>query len=155
MDELKIGDRIPEFSLPATSDKTISSKDVAGRNLVLFFYPRDDTSGCTKEAIGFSQAKADFDAANTTVLGVSKDSIASHEKFAAKHDLSVDLLSDEAGHLCEDVGCWAEKKMYGRSFMGIVRTTILADGTGTIRQIWRKVKVPGHVDEVLAAVRAL
>ena len=137
MEELKIGDRIPAFSLPATGDKTVAAKDHAGRNLVLFFYPRDDTSGCTKEAVGFSEALAEFEASNTTVLGVSKDSIASHEKFAAKHGLTVPLLSDENGNLCELVGCWSEKKMYGRSFMGIVRTTVLADASGTVRQIFQ------------------
>lgn len=155
MDQLTIGATLPQFSLPATGDTTISTADLAGKNVVLFFYPRDDTSGCTKEAIGFSHAKADFDALNTVVLGVSKDSLKSHEKFAAKHALTVPLLSDEDGTLCEDVGCWAEKKMYGRSFMGIVRTTVLADTTGVVRQIWPKVKVPGHVEEVLAAVRDL
>lgn len=149
MTELKIGDKAPDFTLPATGDTTVSLADYVGRNLVLFFYPRDNTSGCTKEAIGFSAAMPEMDAA---VLGVSKDSIASHEKFAARHALAVPLASDADSDLCERVGCWVEKNMYGRKFMGIERTTLLIGPDGSIRQIWRKVKVPGHVDAVRAAL---
>ncbi len=152
---LEIGSAAPAFELPATGGQTISLAGLKGRNVVLFMYPRDDTSGCTKEAIGFSEARDAFDAANTTVLGLSKDSIASHEKFAVKRELTVPLLSDENSTTVEDYGAWAEKSMYGKKFMGIERSTFLIDAEGKLREIWRKVKVPGHVDAVLAAVKAL
>ena len=153
MEELKPGDPLPAFSLPADGGRTISSKDLAGKGVILFFYPRDDTSGCTKEAIGFSAAQEALAALGVTVLGVSKDSVKSHDKFVAKHDLTVALLSDEHGDLCERAGCWKEKNMYGKTYMGIERTTILAGADGKIRNIWRKVKVPGHVEEVVDAAR--
>jgi len=120
-----------------------------------FLYPRDDTSGCTKEAVAFSGLQSEFDAAGATVIGISKDSVASHEKFRDKHDLTVPLLSDAEDAICEAYGVWTEKNMYGKKFMGIERSTFLIDGTGRIARVWRKVKVPGHAEEVLEAVRAL
>ncbi|MXU65781.1 peroxiredoxin [Oceanomicrobium pacificus] len=150
-----IGKSFPDFDLPVTGGGTLSRADLAGGPAVLFFYPRDDTSGCTKEAIGFTAAESDFAGLKAQVIGVSKDSLSSHEKFAAKHGLTVPLLSDETGNLCEDCGVWQDKQMYGRTFKGIVRSTFLLDGDGIVRQVWRKVKVPGHVEDVLAAVKAL
>jgi peroxiredoxin Q/BCP len=126
-----------------------------GQAFVLFFYPRDNTPGCTTEAKGFSADMSAFEAAGARVFGVSKDSLESHGKFRAKQELTVPLLSDEHGSLCEDLDVWKEKKMYGKSFMGIERSTFLIDGTGTVVRAWRKVKVPGHVEDVLAAVKAL
>jgi len=120
---------------------------------VLYFYPKDDTSGCTKEAIAFTEALESFAAAGATVLGVSKDSVAKHDKFKTKHDLGVTLLSDEDGEVCEAYGVWIEKSMYGRKYMGIERATFLIGRDGLLKQIWRKVKVAGHADSVLRAVR--
>ncbi|MEM7440998.1 MAG: peroxiredoxin [Pseudomonadota bacterium] len=151
----EIGEKAPTFNLPRDGGDTLSSADFAGKTLVLFFYPRDDTSGCTKESVGFSESLAEFEASGASVLGVSKDSVASHDKFVAKRDLTVPLLSDEHGTLCEDFGVWKEKSMYGKKFMGIERSTFVIDGDGVVRSTWRKVKVPGHVDAVLEAVRDL
>lgn len=123
--------------------------------MVLYFYPKDDTSGCTREANEFSARAADFSAAGAVVVGVSKDSVTSHDKFRAKHGLDLVLLSDEGSDVAERFGVWGEKSMYGRKYMGIDRSTFLIDATGTVAQVWRKVKVPGHVDAVLAAVKAL
>lgn len=145
----------PDFTLPRDGGETVSLSGLRGRAVVLFFYPRDDTSGCTRESIEFSQARQEFAAAGAEVIGVSKDSVASHDKFVAKHGLTVPLLSDAEGTVCEDYGTWVEKKMYGRTFMGIERTTVLIDADGLVAQVWRKVKVPDHVDAVLEAVRAL
>ena len=150
-----VNDTAPDFSLPRDGGGTVSLSDFSGQKLVLFFYPRDDTSGCTKESIGFSEAKDDFAAAGAAVLGISKDSVASHDKFVAKRGLTVPLLSDENGTMCEDYGVWKEKSMYGKTYMGIERTTFLIDGSGKIVKVWPKVKVPGHVDEVLEAVKAM
>lgn len=150
-----ISDLAPDFALPRDGGETVRLSDLRGGAVVLFFYPRDDTPGCTTESIAFSEAGPTFADAGTTVLGISKDSVPSHEKFAAKHGLEVTLLSDETGHTCEDYGVWVEKKMYGKTFMGIERSTFLIDADGRIARIWRKVKVPGHVDDVLEAVRAL
>lgn len=152
---LNASDAAPDFSLPVTTGGEVSLSDLKGTGVVLFFYPRDDTSGCTKESIGFSERLEDFAALGVKVFGISKDSMKSHDKFAAKHDLSVPLLSDEAGTMCEDYGVWKEKSMYGKKFMGIERTTFLIAADGTVAQIWRKVKVPGHVDAVLEAASAL
>jgi len=149
---LDTGDKAPDFSLPTDGGGTASLSDYAGKSLVLFFYPRDDTSGCTKEAIGFSGAKAQFEAAGAQILGVSKDSPASHDKFVAKHSLTVRLASDEESDLCEQMGVWVEKNMYGKKYMGIERATFLIDPSGKIARTWRKVKVPGHVEAVLEAV---
>ena len=149
------GDAAPAILLPRDGGGTVDLADFAGRNVVVFFYPRDDTSGCTKEAIGFTEASADFEAANTTVIGISKDSVASHDKFRDKHNLGVILASDAESDVCERYGVWLEKSMYGKKYMGIDRSTFLIGTDGKIRQVWRKVKVPGHVDEVLAAAKAV
>ena len=122
---------------------------------MLYFYPKDDTPGCTKEAIAFTANAAKFDKAGAVIVGVSKDSVAKHEKFKKKHDLSVTLGADEDGEVCEAYGVWVEKSMYGRKYMGIERSTFVIDGKGVIREAWRKVKVPGHAEDVLKAVEAL
>jgi thioredoxin-dependent peroxiredoxin len=149
------GERAPELTLPADGGGTVSLADHAGRAVVLYFYPRDDTSGCTREALGFTEHAAAFAEAGAVVIGVSKDSVASHDKFKAKHGLGIILASDAGSDTAERYGVWAEKSMYGKKYMGINRTTFLIDRGGTVRQVWRNVKVPGHVEEVLAAVRAL
>ena len=145
----------PDFTLPDHEENLVSLSALLNAPVVLFFYPRDDTSGCTKEAKDFSALAGQFLKHDTRVFGISKDSVESHRKFTAKHDLHVPLLSDELSHTCEAYGVWAEKKMYGKTFMGIERSTFLIDGTGQIVREWRKVKVPGHAEEVLDAVRAL
>ena len=150
-----VGNTIPDFSLPTDGGGNVSSGDLKGRKTVIYFYPKDDTSGCTKEAQGFRDALGDFEAAGTTIIGISRDSVASHDKFKGKHGLSFTLASDEAGGVCEAFGVWVEKSMYGKKYMGIERSTFLVDAEGTIREAWRKVKVPGHVDAVLAAARSL
>jgi thioredoxin-dependent peroxiredoxin len=155
MSQIVIGQPAPEVTLPRDGGGTVSLSDFAGRKVVLYFYPRDDTSGCTKEAIGFSDRLAEFDAAGAVVIGVSKDSVASHDKFRDKHKLGIVLLSDAEGDVAERFGAWVEKSMYGKTFMGIGRSTFLIDGEGRVRRIWRNVRVPGHVDEVLDAARAL
>ncbi|UZD92371.1 thioredoxin-dependent thiol peroxidase [Cognatishimia activa] len=152
---LDIGDIAPEFTLPETDGNLVTLSEQKPNPVVLFFYPRDNTKGCTIESIDFSHAKSDFDALGVNVFGISKDSLASHAKFRDKQGLTVPLLSDENGTACEDYGVWAEKKMYGKTFMGIVRTTVLIDKDGKIAKVWNKVKVPGHVDEVLAATKEL
>lgn len=151
--ELKIGDKAPDFSLPANGDKTVNLADFAGRQLVIYFYPKDNTPGCTTEAIDFTAALKDFDTANTDIVGVSADSVKKHENFIAKHNLGITLLADEEQKMLNDYGVWVEKNMYGRKFMGIERATYLIDSEGKISQIWRKVKVKGHVDAVLEAAR--
>ena len=151
----EIDDPAPAISLPRDGGDTVSLADYAGQTIVLYFYPRDDTPGCTKEAIGFTEQAAEFAAAGAVVLGVSKDSVKKHDKFRDKHNLGVVLLSDENSDTCERYGVWVEKSMYGKTYMGIERATFLIDGAGKITQIWRKVKVPGHVDAVLAAARTL
>lgn len=148
---LNVGDSAPDFSLTTDGGGTISLNSLKGARVVLYFYPRDDTSGCTKEACAFRDAGSDFATANAAIIGISKDSVASHEKFKAKHDLTFPLLSDEDGSVCEAYGVWVEKSMYGRKYMGIERATFLIDENGVIEQIWRKVKVPGHADAVLKA----
>lgn len=155
MSKLKPGDSAPNFSLPADGGRTISLSDFSGKAIVLFLYPRDDTPGCTKEAIGFTENLEAFSDAGAVVLGLSKDTPIKHDKFIAKHDLKVGLLSDEDGSIIEAYGSWVEKNMYGKKSMGIERSTFLIGADGKLKHIWRKVKVPGHVDEVLAAVRAL
>lgn len=151
----EISEYAPDFTLPVSGGGEVTLSALKGTPVVLFFYPRDDTPGCTKEAIGFSAELAAFEAAGAKVFGISRDTIAKHDKFAAKHDLTVPLLSDEAGHVTESYGVWVEKNMYGKKSMGIERATYLIGADGTIAQIWRKVKVPGHVEAVLDAVRAL
>jgi len=153
--ELKIGDKAPSFTLPADGGSKVSLADLKGKSVVLYFYPKDDTSGCTAEAIAFSKDSKAFKAAGAVVVGVSKDSAASHDKFKAKYDLSVTLVADEETKTAEAYGVWVEKSMYGRRYMGMERATFLIDGKGIIRNIWRKVKVPGHSADVLAAAKAL
>ena len=154
MSELTPGDKAPGFTLPADGGRTVSLSEFSGKSVILYFYPKDDTPGCTKEAIGFTEAAADFDAAGAVVIGVSKDTVAKHDKFRDKHALKVILVSDAEGDVCERYGVWAEKQMYGKTYMGIERATFLIGPDGAIRQSWRKVKVPGHVDAVLEAVKA-
>jgi len=150
---LQIGGLAPDFSLPRDGGETMSLSDFAGRSLVLFFYPRADTSGCTKEAIAFTALLPEFEAAGATVVGISKDTVAKQEKFVAKHDLGVPILSDAEGDVCERYGTWVEKQMYGKTYMGIERTTVLIGPDGTVAALWRKVKVPGHAEEVLDQVK--
>lgn len=152
---LEVGDKAPDFTLPGDGGKTVSLSALAGKTVVLFFYPKDNTPGCTKEACGFRDALPDFSAVDAVVIGISKDSPKSHDAFKAKQRLNFPLASDEDGSVCDAYGVWKEKSLYGRTFLGIERSTFLIDGTGVVRRIWRKVKVPGHVEEVLAAVREL
>jgi peroxiredoxin Q/BCP len=152
---LEQGSNALAFSLDADGGGKVALKDFAGKPLVLYFYPKDDTSGCTKEAIDFTASAGAFKKLGTSVIGVSKDSVAAHDKFKKKHKLNVILASDPEGKTIESYGSWIEKSMYGRKYMGIDRSTFLIDGKGKIARIWRKVRVPGHVEEVLAAVRAL
>ena len=153
--KLEIGDKAPNFGLQRDSGGTLSLASFAGKKLVLYFYPKDDTSGCTMEAIDFTRLKPQFTRAKTEIIGVSPDSCESHEKFKAKHKLGLTLLSDESKKMLEAYGVWAEKSMYGRTYMGVERTTFLIGPDGKIAQIWRKVKVPSHAEEVLAAAKAL
>ena len=155
MSSLETGAPAPDFTLPADGGRTISLSELKGKNVVLYLYPRDDTPGCTKEAIGFTEHLDAFTALNTVILGLSKDTPTKHDKFIAKHDLKVGLLSDEDGSVIEAYGSWVEKSMYGKKSMGIERSTFLIGTDGTLKQIWRKVKVPGHVEAVLEAVKAL
>jgi peroxiredoxin Q/BCP len=152
---LAVGQPAPDFDLPRDGGGRVRLRAFKGRSLVIYFYPQDDTSGCTKEAIDFAYAYAQLKSAGIEVVGVSKDSVASHDRFKAKHDLPFPLASDEVGGMVEAYGVWVEKSMYGKSYMGIDRSTFLIDGAGTVRQAWRKVKVPGHVENVLAAARVL
>ena len=155
MPELNVGDAAPEFDLPTDGGGRVALAELKGRPFVIYFYPKDDTSGCTSEAKAFSEMKAQFEAAGAKVVGVSKDSAISHDKFKAKHDLTLTLASDESGAMLERYGVWVEKSMYGRKYMGVDRATFLVGADGHVAQAWRKVKVPGHVDTVLKAVRSL
>jgi thioredoxin-dependent peroxiredoxin len=152
---LKIGDQAPDFTLPTDGNGAIALKAQRGKKVVVYFYPKDDTSGCTKEACGFRDAMPDFSKIDATIIGVSKDPVRAHDKFKQKYALPFTLTSDETGEVCEKYGVWVQKSMYGRKYMGIERTTVLIDGQGVIRGLWPKVKIDGHVDEVLAAARAL
>jgi peroxiredoxin Q/BCP len=145
----------PDFTLPRDGGDTLTLSALRPSPVVLFFYPKDNTPGCTREATEFSAQAEAFKTAGAHLVGVSKDSVASHDKFVAKHGLAMPLVSDEHGTVCEDYGVWVEKSMYGKKYMGIERTTFLIDGEGRVARVWRKVKVPGHVDEVLEALRAL
>jgi len=149
------GSPAPAFAMPRDGGGEVTLAEFAGRPVVLYFYPKDDTSGCTVEALDFTRLAPDFAAAGATVIGVSKDSVKKHDKFKQKHGLGVILGSDEAGDLCERYGVWAEKSMYGKKYMGIERSTFLIDGSGTVARAWRGVKVPGHAEAVLEAVRGL
>ncbi|MBF9061139.1 redoxin domain-containing protein [Rhodobacterales bacterium HKCCSP123] len=151
----EIGAPAPDFTLPRDGGGEISLSAQKPKAVVLYFYPKDDTSGCTKQAQGFTEMADAFAAAGAVVIGVSKDSVAKHDKFIAKHGLGVILASDEESDVCERYGVWAEKSMYGKTYMGIERSTFLIDGAGVLRAEWRKVKVPGHVEAVLEAVKAL
>jgi peroxiredoxin Q/BCP len=155
MAELNVGDQAPGFELPQAGGGSLKLSAQAGKPVVLYFYPKDDTSGCTAEAIAFSGLKSGFAKAGAVVIGMSPDSVKSHDKFRAKHGLAVDLVADEDKKVLEAYGVWAEKSMYGRKYMGVERTTFLIGGDGRIARVWRKVKVPGHAEEVLAAVKAL
>ncbi len=149
------GDKAPAFELPDDTGAKVSLADFAGKKLVLYFYPKDDTSGCTKEAIDFNGLRDEFKKANAAILGVSPDGVASHAKFKAKHKLKLSLASDETKVMLEAYGVWVEKSMYGRKYMGVERTTFLIDKDGRIASVWNKVKVPGHAEAVLAAAKAL
>ena len=152
---LKEGDRVPDVHLQGMNGEQVSPADFRGNKLVLYFYPKDDTSGCTREAQDFTARAEAFEEEGTWVLGVSKDNPASHARFTDKYGLKVRLASDVEGKACEAFGTWIQKSMYGRKYMGIDRATFLIDRDGTIARIWRKVKVPGHVDEVLKAAEEL
>jgi len=152
---LKEGSKAPAFSLPRDGGETVSLADFKGRKLVLFFYPKADTPGCTREAIDFSQLRSDFQKAGADIVGVSADSVAAQDKFRTKHDLKVALASDETHKMLEAYGAWGKKSMYGRTFMGITRSTFLLGPDGKIARMWPKVKVNGHAAEVLAAAKAL
>ena len=152
---LNEGDAVPDVTLTGMDGEPLSLAAFRGNKLVLYFYPKDDTSGCTREAQDFTGLARDFENAGTWVLGVSKDSPRSHEKFTGKYELKVGLASDMDGSVCAAFGTWVEKSMYGRKYMGIERATFLIDRDGTVARVWRKVKVPGHAEEVLAAAREL
>ncbi len=145
---LKPGDRAPAFQLPTTQGGPASLSDYAGKHLILFFYPKDDTETCTKEAVAFSEAQSQFTRKGAAILGVSRDSLADHKAFVSKYKLKVRLGSDEDGKVCNAFGVWQEKQLYGNRFMGIVRSTFLIDAEGVIRRVWRNVRVPGHVGRV-------
>ncbi len=149
------GSAAPDFSIPSDNGENVTLASLKGKQIVLYFYPRDDTSGCTKEAIAFTDLLAEFEAQNTVVLGVSADSIAKHLKFKTKHDLKVTLLSDEQNELTTAYGVWVEKSMYGKKYMGIERATYLIDKNTKIAKIWRKVKVAGHAEAVLEEATTL
>jgi len=152
---LKIGDKAPDFTLPTDGNGTIALKAQRGKKVVVYFYPKDDTTGCTKEACGFRDAMPNFSKIAATIVGISRDSVRAHDKFKQKYTLPFILASDESGEVCEKYGVWVEKSMYGRKYMGIERTTVLIDEKGVIRGVWPKVKIDGHVGEVLAAAKSL
>ena len=152
---LKAGDKAPPFALSADGGGDVSLSGLKGKTIVLYFYPKDDTSGCTAEAIAFSADAKAFKQAGAVVIGISKDSVASHDKFKAKHKLAVTLAADEDTKIAQAYGVWVEKSMYGRRYMGMERATFLIDGKGVIRKIWHKVRVPGHSADVLASAKAL
>ena len=151
---LTAGDKAPPFTLPSDGGGKVSLKDLLGKPVVLYFYPKDDTSGCTREAIAFTEFLPKFRRLGATIIGVSKDTVASHDKFKTKHELGIVLGADVDGKVVESYGCWVEKSLYGRKYMGIERTTFLIGDKGKISRIWRKVKVPGHVEEVLGALKS-
>ena len=151
---LAVGDKVPDFELPTDGGGSLSKKDLLGQKVVLYFYPKDDTSGCTKEAQDFTALTKKFEKSGARIVGVSKDSVKKHDKFKEKYGIPYTLISDEETSLCQTFGVWVEKSMYGRKYMGIERATFLIDEKGVIREIWRKVKVPGHADAVLEACAA-
>ncbi|TWB64308.1 thioredoxin-dependent thiol peroxidase [Nitrospirillum viridazoti] len=152
---VEVGTPAPDFIMPTDGGGSVTLSSLKGRPVVLYFYPKDDTSGCTAEACGFGESLPHFEKVDATIIGVSKDSVASHDKFKKKYNLPFTLASDADTDVCERYGVWVEKNMYGRKYMGIERATFLIDKDGQVAQVWRKVKVPGHVDAVLAAVNAL
>ncbi len=152
---LSEGDPVPDVKLEGMNGQPISPTDFRGQKLVIYFYPKDDTSGCTREAQDFSALAPEFEKAGTWILGVSKDDVKKHQKFTDKYDLKVPLATDADGSVCDAFGTWIEKSMYGRKYMGIERATFLVGADGTIERVWRNVKVPGHADEVLEAARSL
>ena len=151
---IKEGATAPAFNTTDANGETVSLKDLRGQKVVLYFYPKDDTPGCTQEALSFTEKAKAFAAAKTANVGVSRDSVAKHDKFAAKHGLELTLASDEDGEVCNRYGVWVEKTLYGRKFMGVERATFLIDSKGRIEHVWRRVRVPGHVEEVLKMVKA-
>ena len=152
---VEVGDKAPDFTLPADGGGTVSLKALRGKKVALYFYPKDDTSGCTAEACAFRDALPDFSKVKAEVIGISRDSAASHDKFKRKFDLTFPLASDQDGKVCLAYDVWVEKSMYGRKYMGIERATFLIDAKGVVRKIWRKVNVPGHAQDVLEAAEAL
>ena len=152
---IEIGQPAPDFTLPRDGGDMVTLSDLKPKIVVLYFYPRDDTGGCTKEAIAFTELLPEFENAGAVVYGLSKDTVAKHEKFITKRELGVPLLSDADSDVCERYGTWVEKQMYGKTYLGIERSTFLIDGEGSVREVWRKVKVPGHAEAVLGAVKAL
>jgi len=152
---IETGKKAPDFKLATDGGRSVSLKELRGKPVVLYFYPKDDTSGCTAEACGFRDNLPKFSRAKAQVIGISRDPVKSHDKFKAKYDLPFTLASDEDGKVCEAYGTWVQKSMYGRKYMGIERATFLIDANGVVRNVWRKVKVPGHVEEVLEAAKAL
>jgi peroxiredoxin Q/BCP len=155
MAELTVGAPAPDFTLPASTGESVTLSELRGQNVVLYFYPKDDTPGCTTEACGFRDLHSAFAELNTVILGVSPDPVKKHEKFISKYELPFILLSDEEHTMLEQYGVWKEKNMYGRKYWGVERTTLLIDAEGVIRKIYPKVKVAGHVDQVMADVKAL
>ena len=152
---VELGAKAPDFTLPTDGNGEVTLSKLAGQKVVLYFYPKDDTSGCTAEACGFRDSFPDYGKTGAVIVGISKDSVASHDKFKKKHDLPFILASDAQSDVCEKYGAWVEKSMYGRKYMGIDRSTFLIDRSGMVRGVWRKVRVPGHVAEVLKAAAAL
>jgi peroxiredoxin Q/BCP len=152
---VNIGDKAPDFTLPTDGGGSVTLSALRGKPVVVYFYPKDDTSGCTAEACGFRDSFPDYGKTGAAVIGISKDSVASHDKFKAKYQLPFTLAADTEGKACEAFGVWVEKSLYGRKYMGIERATFLVDKDGVVRNVWHKVKVAGHVDAVLKAVRAL
>jgi thioredoxin-dependent peroxiredoxin len=152
---VNVGDKAPDFTLATDGGGSVTLSKLQGKPVVIYFYPKDDTTGCTAEALDFNALKAKFARAGAAVLGVSPDSVKSHAKFKAKHDLTLDLAADEGKTMLEAYGVWVEKSMYGRKYMGVERSTFLIDRDGRIARVWRKASVPGHAEEVLAAARAL
>jgi thioredoxin-dependent peroxiredoxin len=153
--DLVAGAKAPPFRVPRDDGTTVSLRDFKGRNLVLYFYPKADTPGCTKEAIAFSRLHAAFERAGTAILGVSADSVKAQDKFKSKHRLKIALASDESKEMLQAYAAWGEKSMYGRKYLGVIRKTFLIDGKGRIARVWPKVRVPGHAEEVLEAARSL
>ena len=152
---IEIGDKAPDFTLSTDGNGKVTLSKLRGQKVVLYFYPKDDTTGCTAEACGFRDSFPKFGKVEAAVIGISKDSVASHDKFKKKYELPFTLASDADGKVCEAYGVWVEKSMYGRKYIGIERATFLVDEKGVVRGVWHKVKVPGHVDAVLAAAKAL